>query len=198
MNNYLFLVRHGESEWNEKGLWTGWVDINLTEKGREEARKAAEAIGDRKIHSAHVSPLTRAKQTLNEILVKIDQTSPITVHGSLLERDYGDYTAKNKWEIKEKIGEEAFTALRRGWDVHVPGGETLKMVHDRVVPYFESAIMPELREGKNVLIAAHGNTLRALIKHVEHIPENEIHTVEVATGGGVAYKMTEEGLVREK
>lgn len=198
MPNYLFLVRHGESEWNEKGLWTGWVDTNLTEKGKDEARRAAKVIGEKIIHHVHVSPLLRAKQTMQEILNEIDQQPPVAIHGSLLERDYGDYTGKNKWQIKEEIGDEQFTALRRGWDVHVPGGETLKMVHDRVVPYFESAIMPQLREGKNVLVTAHGNTLRALMKHLDHVPDNEVHDLEIATGEIVAYKMTEGELVREK
>ena len=198
MNNRFFLVRHGASEWNELGLWTGWTDINLAPSGREEARRAAEALRGVELHSAHVSALTRAKQTLGEILAATGQSPVITVHGALNERHYGDYTGKNKWEVKTQIGNEAFEALRRGWDVEVPGGETLKMVHDRVVPYFNENILVELENGKNVIIAAHGNTLRALMKYLERIPDGEVHSLEVATGEVIAYEMTQNGLVREK
>ena len=198
MHNHLFLVRHGASEWNELGLWTGWTDVNLAPKGREEARRAAESLRGIELHSAHVSALTRAKQTLGEILAATGQSPVVTVHGALNERDYGNYTGKNKWEVKEAIGTEAFEALRRGWDVDVPGGETLKMVHDRVVPYFKENILVELRNGKNVLIAAHGNTLRALMKYLERVPDDEVHKLEVATGEVIAYEMTPEGIARKK
>lgn len=199
MQSYLFLIRHGESEWNQLGLWTGWVDVNLTDKGVEEARTAAGKMpAGVQLHSGHVSPFKRAKQTLGEFMRASGQDFPVTVSGALNERDYGDYTGKNKWEVQKEIGEEAFTALRRGWDVRVPGGETLKMVHDRVLPYFEQDILPELRDGKNVVIAAHGNTLRALMKHLESVPPEEIHKVEIGTGEVVAYEFNEDSFHRNE
>ncbi|MDE2019513.1 MAG: 2,3-bisphosphoglycerate-dependent phosphoglycerate mutase [Patescibacteria group bacterium] len=197
MANYLFLIRHGASEWNELGLWTGWTDVGLTPKGFEEARTAGKKLRGVKLDRAHVSPLKRAKQTLVEAVSAAGQPDvPVQVSGALLERDYGRFTAKNKWQVKEEIGSEAFEKLRRGWDVHVPEGETLKMVHERVAPYFDHFILPELREGKNVVIAAHGNTLRALIKHLEHVPDGEIHKVEIGTGEMVAYEMKNNRLLR--
>jgi len=117
-----------------------------------------------------------------------------TVAPALNERDYGDYTGKNKWDMKELIGEEAFDALRRGWDVPVPGGETLKMVYSRVVPFYQQAIVPLLRDGKNVLIVAHGNSLRALVKYVDSISDEDVTHLEMLFGQIVVYDVTPEGL----
>lgn len=190
----LFLVRHGKSEWNKLGLWTGWTDIDLVEEGLEEARKAGEHLKEEEIHVVHTSILRRTHQTFE----KIKETSG---HGHLVhetyealnERHYGVHTGKNKWQVKEEIGEEEFQKIRRGWDTPIPEGETLKDVHTRVVPHYESNIKPHLQNGKNVLIVAHGNSLRALIKHLEQIADEEISNVELETGQVLAYHFDDKG-----
>lgn len=179
----LFLVRHGESEWNKLGLWTGWTDIDLTEKGKEEARQAGEKLKNEKIDVVYVSDLKRAAQTFEEIKKVCDlKDFEYKVSPAIKERDYGIYTAKNKWQIKEEVGEEEFQKIRRGWDVAIPEGESLKDVYDRVVPYYESDIKKDLEAGKNVLVVAHGNSLRALVKYLKNISEDEIPNLEIATG----------------
>lgn len=196
---YLVLVRHGESEWNAKGIWTGWTDINLSEKGREEARTAGELLKDIHFDLAYNSALKRAQQTWEEIQKVIKQESlTAIVDKALNERDYGDLTGKNKWEAKEEMGEEKFMKIRRSWDFPPPNGESLQMVYERVVPYYEKTILPELKAGKNVIIAAHGNSLRALIKYLEDISDEEIPHLEMATGGIYVYKLDTEGKVTSK
>jgi 2,3-bisphosphoglycerate-dependent phosphoglycerate mutase len=196
---YLVLVRHGQSEWNALGLWTGQEDVALTEQGKAEARKAAEHLQDITLHKAHTSTLSRAQQTLEEIKNALEHTELETVHHEALnERHYGDYQAKNKWDIKDDIGEEEFTKLRRNWDHPVPNGETLKDVHARVLPYFEERILQDLREGKNVIVAAHGNSLRALMKHLEEVADDDVHKVEIGTGEVVVYEINEDGQVTNK
>jgi len=195
----LVLVRHGESEWNAKGLWTGWTDVNLSENGREEARKAGDLLKDIHFDFAYTSALKRAQQTLQEIKQITGQKEIPTVEDKALnERDYGDMTGKNKWEVKEQIGEEEFQKIRRSWDYPPLNGESLKMVYERVIPYYEKEILPKLKEGKNVIIAAHGNSLRALIKYLENISDEDIPGLEMATGGVYVYNMDNDGKVIEK
>jgi 2,3-bisphosphoglycerate-dependent phosphoglycerate mutase len=196
---YLVLVRHGESEWNAKGIWTGWTDINLSEKGRGEARTAGELLKDIHFDLAYTSALKRAQQTWEEIQKIIGQTDLVaTADKALNERDYGDLTGKNKWEAKEEMGEEKFMQIRRSWDFPPPNGESLEMVYERVIPYYEKTILPELKAGKNVIIAAHGNSLRALIKYLEDISDEEIPHLEMATGGIYVYKLDTEGKMTSK
>jgi 2,3-bisphosphoglycerate-dependent phosphoglycerate mutase len=196
---YLVLVRHGESEWNAKGLWTGWTDISLSEKGRDEARKAGETLKDIHFDLAYTSALKRAQQTWEEIQKVIGQTDLQTIADKALnERDYGDMTGKNKWEVKEQVGEEEFLKLRRSWDYPPKNGESLKMVYERVLPYYEKEILPKLKEGKNIIIAAHGNSLRALIKYLNNISDEDIPKFELATGGVYVYELDNEGKVINK
>lgn len=195
---YLVLVRHGKSEWNEKGLWTGWRDIPLAPKGIEEAQRTGEALKDIHFDNAYTSALIRAQQTLEEILKTTNQTPPIARSEALNERDYGDYTEKNKWDIKEQVGEEEFQKIRRSWDYPPPNGESLKMVYERTLPYYETEILPLLKEGKNVIIAAHGNSLRALVKHLENISDDKIPTLEIGTGEAYIYQLSPEGTVTSK
>jgi 2,3-bisphosphoglycerate-dependent phosphoglycerate mutase len=196
---YLVLVRHGQSEWNALGLWTGQQDVPLTEQGREEARKAADGLRDITLHKAYTSKLSRAQETLREIKEALGHTELETVkHEALNERHYGDYTAKNKWEIKESIGEEEFTKLRRTWDHPVPNGETLKDVHARALQYYEQHIVADLQAGKNVIVAAHGNTLRALMKHLEEVADDQVHQLEIGTGEVLVYEIDENGKVLGK
>lgn len=179
----LFLVRHGKSEWNKLGLWTGWTDVDLVEEGLEEAKKAGEHLKDEEIHIVHTSNLKRTHQTfekIKEVSGKTDLNH--TPYEALNERHYGVHTGKNKWQVKEEIGEEEFQKIRRGWDTPIPEGETLKDVHARVVPHYEAVIKQELSNGKNVLIVAHGNSLRALAKHLEDLSEEEIGNFEIGTG----------------
>lgn len=194
----LVLVRHGKSEWNEKGLWTGWRDIPLAPVGYEEAKRTGEALKDIHFDFAFTSALTRAQQTLEDILRVINQTPPITKNEALNERDYGDLTAKNKWDLQKELGEEEFQKIRRSWDYPPPNGESLKMVYERVLPYYQSEIEPKLKEGKNIIIAAHGNSLRALVKHLENISDDKIASVEIGTGEAYVYQLDENGKVTNK
>lgn len=196
---YLVLVRHGESEWNKAGLWTGWTDIGLSEKGREEAKRAGQNLQDVEFDLAFTSPLIRAKETLEIIKKELGiENLPTEANTALDERHYGIYTGKNKWQLKEKLGEEKFLKIRRGWDVPIPGGETLKDVYQRVVPFYEQHILPELNTGKNVLISAHGNSLRALVKFLENISDEDIPNLEISTGEIYIYQIDNNGKMISK
>lgn len=195
----LILVRHGESEWNKLGLWTGWTDIGLSEKGKEEARQAGEKLKGSPIDFAYTSVLLRAKQTLDEIKNVLELVSlPTTENAALNERNYGIYTGKDKWEIQKEVGDEQFQKIRRGWDVAIENGESLKDVYNRVTPYYESEILPKLKEGKNILISAHGNSLRALVKFLENISDEDISNLEIATGEIYIYSFSEDGSIISK
>ena len=196
---YLVLVRHGQSEWNALGLWTGWTDVGLTKQGKKEAKLAAKHLHDIEIHAAHTSKLKRAKETLHEIkkVLKLAHI-PTTEHEALNERNYGHLTGKNKWEIQKKHGEEQFKKWRRSWDHPIPGGESLKDVYHRVIPYFEEKILTDLKKGKNVIVAAHGNSLRALVKHLEQIPDHEVPYLEFGIGEVHVYQIDDKGRMKSK
>jgi 2,3-bisphosphoglycerate-dependent phosphoglycerate mutase len=194
----LILARHGKSAYNKLGLWTGHTDVDLDEDGHLEAECAGKALCDIHIHHAHVSNLKRTHQTLDGIKrglgLKEDTLIPVK-HHALNERHYGIHTGKNKWEVKELVGEEEFHRIRRNWDHPIPEGETLKDVHDRVVPYYEESIKPDLIANRNVLVVAHGNTLRALVKHLENIAEDMIADLEIGTGEVYCYEIDIEGAI---
>lgn len=177
----LVICRHAESEWNSLGKWTGLTDVNLSDKGRADAQLLGKKLQDISFDAAYTSALKRTQQTLEGILSgKGSQTDiPRTANQNLNERDYGDLTGKNKWEVQEQIGEDAFTGIRRGWDYPVPGGETLKDVYTRALPYFTKEILPRLQKGENILLVAHGNTIRALIKHFDQVLEADMANVEM-------------------
>ena len=184
----LVISRHSESEWNLLGKWTGWTDVELTEKGRADTVRLGALLKDIKLDEAYTSALKRTHQTLKALLEGRGKGSlPTTQTAELNERDYGDLTGKNKWEVKAEIGEEAFNGIRRGWDYPVPGGETLKDVYARVVPYFEREILPKLQAGENILLVAHGNSIRALMKHLDHVPEADMAHVEMPFGQLLVY-----------
>ncbi|MEK7572224.1 MAG: 2,3-diphosphoglycerate-dependent phosphoglycerate mutase [Patescibacteria group bacterium] len=195
---YLVLVRHGESEWNAKSLWTGLTDVSLTEKGVAEAQAAGEKIKNIHFDLAYVSTLKRAQQTLDEIKKVIHQDPPTKENAALNERDYGDYTGKNKYQVKEEVGEEEFIRIRRSWDHPPTNGESLKMVYERTIPYYQEEILPNLKEGKNILVAAHGNSLRALIKYLDNISDADIPNLEFATGTIYVYEIDPEGNITDK
>tara|TARA_Y100001936_G_C15942941_1_gene595783 strand:+ start:386 stop:1000 length:615 start_codon:yes stop_codon:yes gene_type:complete len=189
----LILTRHGQSEWNKQNLFTGFKDVDLTEQGRQEASDAGKVIGQKglKFDVVFTSTLKRAYHTAeilleasgtNDHLKKDDCSWEMTKHDDLRERDYGDLTGLNKAETAEKYGDEQVHIWRRSYDVPPPGGEALKDVVERVKPYYEAHIKPELDAGKTVLVAAHGNSLRAmLIVLGERTPEN-INEFELGTG----------------
>lgn len=196
---YLVLVRHGESKWNAKGLWTGWTDIDLDEAGKLEARKTAELIRGFKFDTVFCSPMKRCRQTLDELRTVIDLENVQTEFADALkERNYGDFTGKNKWEIEKQVGEEEFTKIRRSWDYPLPNGESLKMVYERALPYYKEGIEPIVKSGKNVLVVAHGNSIRALLKHLENIPDEQISQVEVGIAQAIIFALDSEGKVIKK
>lgn len=197
--SYLVLVRHGLSEYNKKGLWCGWIDPNLAPEGMEEARRAGEALRDIKFDFAYTSILRRAQQTLDEVKKITGQANiPTIIAWELNERNYGEYTNKNKWQVKEEVGEQAFAKIRRSWDYPIPSGESLKQVYERSAPYFKKEIEPKLVEGKNAIIASSGNSLRALIKYIENISDEDIGRLEIGTGEAYVYSYDAHGKVIHK
>lgn len=196
--SYLALVRHGESLWNALGQWTGWTDIELTYAGREEAKRAAIVLRDISFHVAHTSDLSRAQETLEIILRQLKLEIPIKKHHAIKERNYGSLTGKNKWKIKEEYGEEQFMLWRRSWDHPVPAGESLKDVHARVVPYYKKYILPDLKKGKHILVAAHGNSIRALVKHLENISHKDIPHLEIGTGEVYIYHLEAGKIIKKE
>jgi 2,3-bisphosphoglycerate-dependent phosphoglycerate mutase len=198
--NYLILVRHGQSEWNAKNLFTGWKDPDLTDQGRNEAEKAGKLLLERKIDldELFTSVLIRAINTGNIILDQLGiESLPTTRDQSLNERNYGDLSGLNKDDARKKWGEEQVHIWRRSYDVPPPGGESLKNTGERVLPYFENKIKPLIAEGKNILIAAHGNSLRSLIKELDNLSDDEIVKLEIPTGAPIIYSFRD-GLIENK
>ena len=199
MNSKLVLVRHGQSEWNAKNLFTGWKDPKLTDLGIQEAIKAGDLLETRnlKFDLMFTSDLFRAQETGRLILERMNQTDIQVIEDqSLNERNYGDLAGLNKDEAREKWGEEQVHIWRRSFDVPPPGGESLKNTAERVLPYFEIEIMPKVKEGLNILIAAHGNSLRALVMELEKISSEEIVKLEIATGDPLTYEYSNGDFVR--
>jgi 2,3-bisphosphoglycerate-dependent phosphoglycerate mutase len=196
---HLILVRHGISEWNKLDKWTGLSDIDLAPEGVEDARRMAEIIRGIEIHTAHTSMLKRSHQTFDEIKKALGRHDlKAKKHAALNERDYGVHTGKNKWQVQEAVGEKEFHNIRRGWDAVVVGGENLRDVYGRVVPYFKEKILPQLLSGQNVLVVAHGNSLRALVKYLDNISDEKISELEIGFGEVYRYTFTTDGKVREK
>jgi len=192
----LIIARHAESEWNATGRWTGTTDIHLSGKGFKEAAKYGLALKELNLTINHsfCSEQIRTRETLEIMLaVSGNHNLEVKTNAALNERDYGDYTGKNKWEIKSLLGEAKFDELRRGWDVPVPNGETLKMVYGRVVPFFISDILPKLKSGHNVLLVAHGNSIRALMKYIETIDDQDVSELEMLFGQIVIYDLDDSG-----
>jgi 2,3-bisphosphoglycerate-dependent phosphoglycerate mutase len=196
MNRTLILVRHGESEWNLKNLFTGWKNPDLTEKGIEEAVSAG-----RRLKAAGFAPdycftsaLKRAHHTLDLILDEMAVVNmTITRNQALNERDYGDLSGLNKDDARKKWGEEQVLIWRRSYDVPPPGGESLKDTAARTLPYYEQAIKPMVLEGKTVLVAAHGNSLRSMVMAIEKLSPEQILKRELATGEPVIYRLAADG-----
>jgi len=194
----LVLVRHGQSEWNEKNLFTGWRDPELTEKGVGEAKAAGVALKARGMtfDLAFTSNLQRAEKTLSLLLGEQGQTDlAVTRNEALNERDYGDLAGLNKDDAREKWGADQVHIWRRSFDTPPPGGESLKDTAARVLPYYEAEILPLIQNGKDILIAAHGNSLRALVMRLEGLSPEQILEVNIDTGVPYIYDMDADGAI---
>lgn len=188
----LVIVRHGQSEWNALNKFTGWVNVDLAPKGIAEAKEAGEKLKGYKFDKGFTSALLRAQRTLKLALEVTGQTDLEVVENEALnERMYGDLQGMNKDEAREQFGEEQVHIWRRSFDTPPPGGESLKGTADRVLPYFREVIEPELKAGKTIIIAAHGNSLRALIMYLEKLSPEEILKTEVPTGKPKLYEFDE-------
>jgi len=195
----LVLVRHGQSEWNKKNLFTGWKNPDLTELGVKEAIKAGKLLKSKGLSFdiMFTSDLFRAQETGRLILEHMDLSNiEIIKDQNLNERNYGDLAGLNKDEARSKWGEEQVHIWRRSFDVPPPGGESLKNTAERVLPYFNNSIRPKIDENLNILIAAHGNSLRALVMELEEISSDEIVKLEIATGDPIIYECSDKGIIR--
>jgi 2,3-bisphosphoglycerate-dependent phosphoglycerate mutase len=201
MDNVLVLVRHGQSEWNKRNLFTGWRDPDLTEQGVEEAHKAGKLLKAQGIgfDVAYTSVLKRAQRTLSIIMENLGQTDlPVVCDKALNERDYGELSGLDKDDARKRWGEEQVLIWRRSYDVPPPGGESLKDTAARVLPYYKKHIWPDVKTGKNVIVAAHGNSIRALIMYLEELSAQQILEREVATGVPMVYRLTMHGHVEDR
>ncbi len=201
MENVLVLVRHGESEWNKLNLFTGWRDVGLTETGVAEAHRAGKLIKAQGFHFdiAYTSALKRAQLTLDIMLEELGQQGLETIKDQALnERDYGDLCGLNKDDARKRWGDEQVHIWRRSFDIAPPGGESLKDTAARVLPYYEAKILPQVLAGKNVLVSAHGNSLRALIMKLDKLSPEEIVKLNLGTGEPYVYRLNADGTAASK
>ena len=186
----LIIFRHGQSVWNLENKFTGWVDVDLSEKGIEEAKNAGKKLNGYKFDIGYSSALIRAQKTLTLALKECGQSDlPVVYDKALNERMYGDLQGLDKAETAKKFGDEQIKIWRRSFDIAPPNGESLKDTAARVIPYFEQEIVPKLKAGKNVVIAAHGNSLRALIMYLEKMTPAQILEFEIGTGVPRLYEL---------
>ena len=191
----LVLVRHGQSLWNLENRFTGWVDVPLTEQGRAEAKRAGELLRGQTFAVAYTSALTRAQSTLAIILQTLGVEVPVIRDQALNERHYGDLQGLNKQELAEKYGDAQVKLWRRSYDVAPPGGESLELTAKRTLPFYERAILGDLKQGKNVLVVAHGNSNRSIVMQLEKMTPEQILSLELATGIPRVYDLDAEGNV---
>ena len=197
----LILVRHGQSQWNEKNLFTGWKDPDLTSKGEVEAKEAGKSLNklDIKYDLMFTSVLLRAKRTAQIILNELNQRDiKIIKDKAINERDYGNLSGLNKDEAREKWGEEQVHKWRRSYNIAPPGGESLKDTAERVLPYYRKKILPHVNERKNIIVAAHGNSLRALVMELDNLSPKEIVKLEIPTGIPIFYEISSSGSIENK
>jgi 2,3-bisphosphoglycerate-dependent phosphoglycerate mutase len=201
MDRLLVLVRHGQSEWNLKNLFTGWRDVGLTETGVEEARKAGGKLKELGLgfDVAYTSALSRAQDTLNLMLEELGQ-SGLEEHRDLAlnERDYGDLSGLNKDDARARWGAEQVHVWRRSYDTAPPGGESLRDTGARVWPYYLTRILPDAMRGRRVLVSAHGNSLRALVMVLDRLTPNAVTKLELATGVPLVYRLNADTTVADK
>lgn len=197
----LVLLRHGESQWNLENRFTGWVDVTLSPKGEEEARQAGEKLKAANIHFdvAFTSVLQRANRTMEIALDVLGQRGiPVERDQALNERHYGDLQGLNKAETAKKFGDEQVHIWRRSYDIAPPGGESLKDTAARTLPYYEAKILPMVKAGKNILVAAHGNSLRSMVMHLDQLTKEQVLELNLGTGVPIVYELDADGKVKEK
>ena len=186
----LILIRHGQSVWNAANRFTGWTDVELSEVGVSEAEEAGRSLSSQRIDVVHTSDLIRAQRTA-EIIMSLNEASEgysTKFDWRLNERNYGSLQGLNKAETAEKFGAEQVHIWRRSFDVAPPDGESLEMTAERTIPYFEEEILPDLQEGRRVLVSAHGNSLRSIVMHIEGISPEDIVSLEIQTGSPMFYE----------
>ena len=196
----LILIRHGQSIWNAANLFTGWENVGLSQKGILEAKNAAEELTNINFDSVFTSELIRAQKTAEIIIEGNSQTKPTSIISDLRlnERHYGDLQGMNKDDARKEFGEEQVHIWRRSFDIPPPNGESLKMTAERTLPCFDELIMPELKLNKNVLVSAHGNSLRSIVMKLEQIDENSIVKLEIPTGVPRIYSFENEGFILQE
>lgn len=194
----LVLLRHGESQWNLENRFTGWVDVPLSPKGEQEARAAGEKLKGFRFDRAYTSVLKRAIDTLRLVLEVTGQTNvPTEQDQALNERMYGDLQGLNKTETAKKYGDQQVKIWRRSYDVRPPGGESLKDTAERALPYYEKQIRPQILAGRTIIVTAHGNSLRALVMHLDQLTKEQVLELNIPTGAPLLYEFDATGAVRE-
>jgi 2,3-bisphosphoglycerate-dependent phosphoglycerate mutase len=197
----LVLIRHGESQWNLENRFTGWVDVPLSERGVKEAESAGQKLKKENLHfsAAYTSNLIRAQKTLDIILKTLDQSCiPVHKDQALNERHYGDLQGLNKAETAKKFGDEQVKIWRRSYDVAPPNGESLKDTAARTLPYFESKILKDLEKGLNVIVSAHGNSLRSIVMRLDDLTKDQVLELNIGTGIPLVYEFDKDGKVKAK
>jgi len=194
----LVLIRHGQSLWNLENRFTGWVDVPLTDQGRAEARRAGELIKDIKFDIAYTSVLTRAQETLDIVLGVIGQRPPVIRDQALNERHYGDLQGLNKADTAKRYGDAQVKLWRRSYDIAPPNGESLELTAKRTLPFYDRAIAGDLRQGKNVLVVAHGNSNRSIVMQLDKLSREEVLELNLDTGVPLVYDIADDGSVRGK
>lgn len=190
----MVLLRHGESQWNLENRFTGWVDVPLSPRGEQEAKEAGQKLQTFRFNHAFTSVLTRAIKTLEFVLEVIGQTDlQVVKHQALNERKYGELQGLNKAETVEKYGDHQVKLWRRSYDVRPPGGESLQDTAERVIPYYQEKIWPILSQGESILVVAHGNSLRALVMHLDQLSREEVLELNIPTGAPLLYELDDEG-----
>lgn len=197
MTSTLVILRHGQSEWNQKNIFTGWADVPLSALGIKEAQNARDALKSFSFDTVFSSALKRAQETA-KIVLSEQRPRECICSEALNERHYGDLQGKDKDETRKLYGNEQVHLWRRSFDVRPPNGESLRDTCERVLPYFEREIKPRLKEGQTILISAHGNSLRALVKYLEGLSDEQILSVEIPTGEPIVYRLDDDGNVIEK
>lgn len=194
----LVLIRHGQSLWNLENRFTGWVDVPLTDQGRAEARRAGELIKDIKFDVAYTSVLSRAQETLDIVLGVIGQRPPIIRDQALNERHYGDLQGLNKADTAKRYGDAQVKLWRRSYDVPPPNGESLELTAKRTLPFYDRAIAGDLRQGKNVLVVAHGNSNRSIVMELDKLSREQVLELNLDTGVPLVYDIAPDGSVTSK
>ena len=195
----LILIRHGQSVWNASNRFTGWTDVDLSDKGVIEAEEAGRQLSDTRIDVVHTSDLIRAQRTAKIVMQQNESSGedvPTRYDWRLNERHYGALQGLNKAETAEKHGAKQVQIWRRSFDVPPPEGESLEMTAERTIPYFTEEILPDLESGKNVLVSAHGNSLRSIVMHIEGISPDDIVSLEIPTGSPLLYRHDKNGTIR--